>query len=102
MLEARKENKVYKIDETLKPRYLKEGFDIYEDGEIVEHTPKKLIKYSDHLKALEEAKKASAANVTELLVQYAETHGIALGSASTANGVLTKILEAEKTEADFK
>ena len=98
MLEARKENKVYKIDETLKARYLKEGYDIYEDGVIVEHTPKKLIKYSDHLKALEEAKKTSVANVTELLTKYAETKNISLGSATTATGILNKILEAEKTD----
>ena len=54
MLEARKENKVYKIDETLKARYLNEGFDIYENGKLIENTPKKLIKLTDHNKAIAE------------------------------------------------
>ncbi len=55
MLEARKENKVYQINNQQKDRYLKEGFDIYEDGQIVEHTPKKVIKYSDHLSKMKTA-----------------------------------------------
>lgn len=112
MLEARKENKVYKIDETQKKRYLNEGFDIYdENGVIVEHTPKKVIKYSEHLKKLEavvaekdaqiialmEAKNEVEVNdVTVLLKDYADKKGVDLGSASTAKGILDKILDAEK------
>ena len=57
MLEARKENKVYKIDETQKDRYLKEGFDIYEDGKILEYSPLKKISYNDYLKAINEKDK---------------------------------------------
>lgn len=52
MLEARKENKVYKINEQQKDRYLKDGFDIYENDKVIEYTPKKLIKYSEHLSQL--------------------------------------------------
>ena len=112
MLEARKENKVYKIDETQKKRYLNEGFDIYdENGEIVEHTPKKMIKYSEHLKQMkevvtekdaqivalmEEKKEVEVNDVTALLKDYAEKKAVDLGSATTAKGILDKILEAEK------
>jgi len=109
MLEARKENKVYKIDETQKKRYLNEGFDIYdENGVIVEHTPKKVIKYSEHLKKLEAvvaekdaqiialATEKEVNDVTELLKDYAVKKGVDLGSASTAKGILDKILDAEK------
>lgn len=97
MLEARKENKVYKINDAQKARYLNEGFDIYENGQIIEHTPKKVIKYSDHVKAMNELKNSfKTQDVTELLKGYAEGKGIELGSSTSAKGILDKILEAEK------
>lgn len=114
MLEARKENKVYSINDQQKDRYLKEGFDIYQDGEIIEYTPLKKIKYSDHLKKLEAAaaekdaeikllkdeleskEAATAENVLELLKGYADIKEIDIGSATSESGVLNKILEAEK------
>lgn len=110
MLEARKENKVYKIDETMKDRYLKEGFDIYdENGQIIEHTPLKKIKYSDHLKKMEElkleknkeieelkAKQLNSENVLDLLKKYADDKSIDIGSCTSASGILSKIIEIEK------
>ena len=64
MLEARKENKVYRIDETQQERYLKEGFDIYNGDKVVAHTPLKKITYGEHLKVVaekdEEIKKLKA------------------------------------------
>lgn len=117
MFEARKENKVYQINDQQKDRYLKEGFDIYEDGHIVEHTPKKVIKYSDYLSKLktatakkdeeinvlkeqlamlEEKKTATTENVLDLLKDYAATKAIDIGSSTSASGVLNKILEVEK------
>lgn len=117
MLEARKENKVYRITDQQKDRYLKEGFDIYEDGQILEHTPKKVIKYSDHLSKmktataekdeeikvlkeqlamLEEKKTETAENVLDLLKGYAAAKAIDIGSSTSASGVLNKILEVEK------
>lgn len=113
MLEARKENKVYKIDETMKDRYLKEGFDIYdENGQVIEYTPLKKIKYSDHVKEIAakneeinqlketieslQSQKVEAENVTDLLKSYAESKNIDIGSSTSANGILSKILEIEK------
>lgn len=114
MLEARKENKVYQVTEQQKDRYLKEGFDIYQDGKIIEYTPLKKIKYSDHLKKmktaaaekdaeiellkteLESKETAIAENVLELLKGYADNKGIDIGSATSEAGVLNKILEVEK------
>lgn len=110
MLEARKENKVYQINEQQKDRYLKEGFDIYDEGgQIIEHTPLKKIKYSDHLKKMGELKaekdkeieelKANqfkAENVLDLLKKYADDKSIDIGSCTSANGILTKIIETEK------
>lgn len=111
MIEARKENKVYTINEQMKDRYLKEGFDIYENGEIVEHTPLKKIAYSEHLKKMAEleakkdkeianlkegAKLSVYDNVYHLLETYANEKGVDLGSVSTAEGILKKISESEK------
>lgn len=60
-MKAKKDNKVYRIDETQKKKYLSEGFDIYNDeGELVEYSPLKKIeynKYVDVLKENEELKK---------------------------------------------
>lgn len=114
-MEARKENKVYTITEAQKARYLKEGFDIYDEhGNVLEYTPLKTIKYNDHLKKMNElsskkdeeikALKAelenktdvSAENVLELLNKYAEEKGIDVGASTSATGVLNKILETEK------
>ena len=100
MLEARKENKVYMVDATQTKRYLMEGFDIYENGKIVEHSPLKKIGYGEHLRIVEEAKSKAlvAEDVTELLKKYAEVKGIEIGSSTSANGILEKILKAEKVE----
>ena len=56
-LEARKENKVYKIDEASKQRYLMEGFEVYDEKGIVEYSPIKTIRYNDHLKIVNELRK---------------------------------------------
>ena len=55
-MKAKKENKVYRIaTETEKKRYLKEGYDIYDDdGNILEHSPLKKIAYGEYAKLLEE------------------------------------------------
>lgn len=100
MFEARKENKVYTIDDRQKNAYLKQGFDIYKNGKIVEHTPLKTIKYSDHLKEIEKLKNQLNAhahdNVFELLKEYANEKSIDIGQVTSATGALAKILEAEK------
>ncbi len=55
-MKAKKENKVYVINtEQEKERYLKEGFDIYDDdGKVVAYSPLKKIAYSDYMKAVKE------------------------------------------------
>lgn len=51
-MKAKKENKVYRINtEQEKSRYLKEGFDIYDDeGKVLEYSPLKKIAYSEYVK----------------------------------------------------
>ena len=54
-MKAKKENKVYTIQEREKKRFLEEGYDIYDDdGKVIERSPKKLIKYSEYEKVLKE------------------------------------------------
>ena len=51
---AIKDNKEYTVNEIDKKRYLEDGFDIYnEKGEVVEYSPKKMIRFVDHLKKIE-------------------------------------------------
>lgn len=62
-MKAIKENKVYTITETQKDAYLSQGFDITDDkGEIIEHSPKSTVQYSEYEKLLAENKKISAEN----------------------------------------
>lgn len=63
-MKAKKENKVYTINtEQEKQRYLKDGFDIYDDGgNLTEHSPKKKIAYSEFAKAMEEIQALKAEN----------------------------------------
>lgn len=57
-MKAKKENKVYRITtEQEKQRYLKEGFDIYDDeGNLIEYSPTKKIAYSKYAELLDENK----------------------------------------------
>lgn len=113
-MKARKENKVYDINEASKQTYLDQGFDIYDDnGNPIEYTPLKTIKYNEHLKKLNEKdkkidllqkeidelnshKQQTADNVMDLLKEYAEVRGVDVGASTSAKGILEKILEAEK------
>lgn len=54
-MKAKKGNKVYRITEDNKRRYLEEGFDIYDDdGEVLEYSPQKKVLYSDYVRATKE------------------------------------------------
>lgn len=57
MLKAIKDNKVYNINENQKKQYLSDGYDIHdEDGNVVEYSHLKTIKYTDHLAVVNELK----------------------------------------------
>lgn len=66
-MKARKENKVYTINtEQEKQRYLKEGFDIYDDeGNLLEYTPLKKIEFSKYA-ALKKENEKLKERITEL------------------------------------
>lgn len=61
-MKAKKENKVYMINtEQEKRRYLKEGYDIYDDeGKVSEYSPLKKIAYSEYVKAAKEIEELRA------------------------------------------
>lgn len=111
-MKAKKENKVYKITtESEKQRYLKEGYDIYDDnGNIIEYSPLKKIEYSKYANVvaentalkteLEELKANAGENtddsaVVEILSVYANEHEIDLGKATTISGIVKKIGEVK-------
>jgi len=60
-MKAKKENKVYEVDKITKDRYIKEGYDIYDDeGKLIESAKNKTIGYAEYekiKKQLEEANK---------------------------------------------
>lgn len=55
-MKAKKENKIYQINtDQEKQRYLKEGFDVYDDdGNVQEYSPQKKISYSEYIRAVKE------------------------------------------------
>lgn len=56
-MRAKKDNKVYDIDQSQANRYMKQGFDIFnDDGSLYSYSDLKTIKYSDHLKEVNELK----------------------------------------------
>ncbi len=60
-MKAKKLNKIYDVNEITKNRYLKDGFDIYDDkGNLIENAPSKTVPYEEYEKVkkeLEEIKK---------------------------------------------
>ena len=56
-MRAKKDNKVKDIEQSQANRYMKQGFDIYnDDGSLNSYSDLKTIKYSDHLKEVNELK----------------------------------------------
>lgn len=54
---ARKENKEYRINDSMKSAYLNDGYDIYdEDGKVIEYSPKKKITMTEHLEEVAKLK----------------------------------------------
>lgn len=68
-MQAVKGNREYNISEKEKENYLKEGYDIYENGERIETGKGKTVPYEEHaatLKELNDLKKEHAATLKEL------------------------------------
>lgn len=86
---ARKENKEYRITDSMKSAYLNDGYDIYnEKGEIIEHSPKKTITINEHLKAVAELE----TQVEELKAELVKANEVpkTAKDLKAANDALTK------------
>lgn len=61
-MKAKKENKVYTINTDQEAqRYLKDGYDIYDDdGNVRDYSPKKKIAFSEYMKAAKEIERLQA------------------------------------------
>lgn len=68
-MKARKENKVYEVDKTTKDRYVKSGYDIYDDeGKLIQSAKNKIVSYEEYEKVkkeLEELKKVKEVTETK-------------------------------------
>lgn len=59
-MKAKKENKVYEVDKTTKDKYVKAGYDIFDDeGNIVENAKNKTVSYVEYEKIKKELEKAT-------------------------------------------
>lgn len=108
-LYAKKSNRVVSVDEQSKAFYLKQGYDIInEKREVIEYSPKSTVNQQEHAKVVKELEELKAKiagteqgvniaemTVDELLTAYAKEKGIDVGNASSADGILKKIKEAE-------
>lgn len=105
---AEKDNKVYTIDESMKARYVADGFDIKDNqGNLIERAKGKTVSYEDYQKVVEELEALKAAEqrteadefsvmTIEELKTYAAEHGISIGNASSQSGIAKKVREALK------
>ena len=65
-MKAKKDNKIYRIVETQKKRYLADGYDIFDDeGNLLEYSPLKKIEYNKYVKVVQENEELKA-KVAEL------------------------------------
>ena len=97
-MQAVKGNRQCNITEDDKDRYVREGFDIYQDGRKVA-SGKRMVSAAEYerLQAeLEEARKGAkdSEELIGALKEYASMKGVDIGQAATAGGILKKIREA--------
>lgn len=60
-MKAKKDNKIYRIVEAQKKRYLADGYDIYDDeGNLLEYSPLKKIEYNKYVAVVKENEELKA------------------------------------------
>lgn len=102
---AVKANKMYQVDDTSKKTYLAQGYDIQDEkGNVIERSPKSTVPYAEYAKVVKELEdsKSRMANMSvyELLATYAQLKNIDVGQATSEEGILKKIKDAEEKEAE--
>ena len=110
MFKAKKENKIYNIDESQMKEYLDRGYDVYENDKLYKRSPKTKVTYAEYEKVVEEnkelraelekSKKSSGDEFASMSVDdlktYATEHNIDIGNASSQKGIADKIRAALK------
>lgn len=70
-MRAKKDNKVYDIDQSQAKIYMNQGFDVYnDDGSLFGYAATKTIKYSEHMRIVGELK--SKLDIAEKALKAAE------------------------------
>lgn len=115
-MKAVKGNKVYTIDESMKARYLADGFDVLDDsGKLIAAGKGKTVSYEEYQRVLDELNALKAEKQDndaeqewdapgldvdalegmdlDMLKAYAEENDIDLGKANTKEGIIKKIKE---------
>ncbi len=104
-MKAVKGNREYTISEQEKEQYIKDGFDIYHNGEKIAGGKGKTVAYEEYARVkaeLEALKKEKVAGdnleskSVDDLKEYAAANGIDLGSAASKKAILEKINSAEQ------
>ncbi len=101
-MKAVKGNREYTVTEENMESYIKDGFDIFDNGKKIRSGKGKKVSQEDYdrLKGeLEEIKKASGSvpdsDLLPILKEYAGLKGIDTGKASTVKGIMEKIKFSE-------
>ena len=113
-MKARKENKVYTIDTTSKEKFLKDGYDIYDDdGKLIANAKNKTVPYEEYEKVVKELAKAKTLleekskveknekdfTKAEIAAQLTEL-GIEFDEKATKAQLLELLPKTEKTEEE--
>lgn len=106
-MKAIKANKEYDITEAEKKYYLNEGYDIYENGKVIEYSPKKTIAFSEYQKVQKEneelKKKTDNSEQIDTLEKEIADLKVKLETAENSKAELEKNNKAlEKEIADLK
>ena len=65
-MKAKKDNKVYEVDKITKDRYVKDGYDIYDDeGKLIECAKNKTVPYEKYEKIKKELEKLKKKTLKE-------------------------------------
>ena len=79
-MKAKKENKIYEVDKITMDRYIKEGYDIYDDeGKLIKNAKNKTVSYEEYEKVKKELEELKKAKTKEPTVEEIKLKLTALG-----------------------